>query len=355
MKLIFRKIFLLLGKHSFYHRLEFLLKNPAYIGVIFKNRILGYKVLLVIRKGGAGDIICTLPMVDEIKLTQKRKAIVYQTLAANLEIPQMSQSIDLTITDSEADTYWMNYFLQPSEILNPLLPPEKNWSFSLTSKHLVEHLAESCGFESLSCKQSFLVPKQSARKAIKKILETKKLDISRLAVIHVGATWAVKEWPLIKWEQLAKRLRDNLNLQIVQVGHDFTASASDRACQRVPGVVDLVGKLTFQETAALLETSRLFIGVDSGVLHLAGAVRTPIIGIFGPTNPFFYLPRISPAIGITANVECLGCQHAENGCLHWKTGCPNNIICMNEITPEDVYQAVQKILSTNYQTELSTL
>ena len=344
-KSLIKKIFSLFGKQSLFDRIEFLLIKPEFLGALFKNRILGYQVLLVFRKGGAGDIICTLPMVEEIKREHKKKIIVYQTLAQNLDIPRMCQSVDVSVTDSEADSFWLNYFFRPIKVFKPILPPEKNWSLTFDSKHLVEHLAESCGYLPLSVKQSFLIPSHEARKKVKKTLKKVSLDRTNFAVIHVGASWTVKEWPDNKWDSLIKILRQKTNLEFVQVGQDYTASATDRSCQRISGTLDLVGKLSFQETAALLEKSAIFIGIDSGVLHLAGAVKTPIVGIFGPTNPSFYLPRLTTATGVTANVKCLGCQHAENGCLHWMTGCPNNIVCMNELNPEHVCDAVLKILS----------
>jgi ADP-heptose:LPS heptosyltransferase len=336
-----------IGKQSLFYRVEYLLKNPEFLGALIKNRILGYQVLLVFRKGGAGDIICTLPMVEKIKRNESKIIIVYQTLTQNLDIPRMCRSVDVSITDSEVDTFWFNYFFKPKKIFNPTLPPEHDWTLTFDSIHLVEHLAQSCGYLRLSVKQSFLTPSHEARKKVKKILKKLSLNRKEFAVIHVGATWAVKEWPEYKWDELIKMLRLKTNLEFVQVGQDFTASAMDRPCQRIPGTLSLVGELSFQETAALLEKAQIFIGIDSGVLHLAGSVKTPIVGIFGPTNPSFYLPRLTTATAVTADVECLGCQHAENGCLHWKTGCPNNIKCMSSLEADKVFNAVFSIVKAN--------
>jgi ADP-heptose:LPS heptosyltransferase len=85
------------------------------------------------------------------------------------------------------------------------------------------------------------------------------------------------------------------------------------------------------EMLALLSSSILFVGIDAGILHVAGAVGTPCVGIFEPTDPECFLPRNCASIGVTGELTCIGCHHGASGPLHWMTGCPFDIRCMREV------------------------
>jgi ADP-heptose:LPS heptosyltransferase len=98
------------------------------------------------------------------------------------------------------------------------------------------------------------------------------------------------------------------------------------------------------ELVALLELANVYVGIDSGPLHIATTIGVPSIGLFGPTlAPLFLHPRASTKV-ITGSSKCIGCHHSSIGPIHWRTGCPNNIVCMEEITTEQVFCAVIKCL-----------
>ena len=77
---------------------------------------------------------------------------------------------------------------------------------------------------------------------------------------------------------------------------------------------------------------------------MAGAVGTPLIGIFGPTDPRYFLPLKSLAHGVSHAVSCSFCHH-EKVIQHWHSGCPYDIRCMKEIRVEQVLEAVQDFLA----------
>jgi hypothetical protein len=70
----------------------------------------------------------------------------------------------------------------------------------------------------------------------------------------------------------------------------------------------------------------------------------PCVGIFGSTLWEMRLPREQIAIGLNSPVGCRGCHHAENGPLHWQTGCPNDIKCMAELAVDEVFSACKRVL-----------
>jgi len=183
---------------------------------------------------------------------------------------------------------------------------------------------------------------------VKAILKQHQLDNGPLIVIHPGPTWIVREWPLTAWTQLVQGLMDAGYKNIVQLGSGQAGTVGSALDKPIPGVVSLVNKLTLEETIALISLSKLLAGIDSGLLHIAAAVRTPAIGIFGPTSAQF---RFGPAACVTSvagAVDCQGCHHRVPR-LHWITGCPHDVVCMKSITPDRVLQSCKSILEPAVQ------
>ncbi len=95
-----------------------------------------------------------------------------------------------------------------------------------------------------------------------------------------------KRWPPERFIELAKRLRDELGVKIIlSGGPDDAESCAEMAKILGPEVISLAGKTTIPEWAALLKQSDCVVANDSGGMHLAAAVGTPVVGIFGITDP----------------------------------------------------------------------
>jgi len=111
-------------------------------------------------------------------------------------------------------------------------------------------------------------------------------------------------------------------------------------------VESLVDKLSLEDIAALLSVADLFIGIDSGMIHMAGAAGMPCVGIYGPTNPAFLLPRNPNAVGISHPLPCSFCHHRQPR-LHFQTGCPHDIACMKLLMPEKVLGKCLELLAAS--------
>lgn len=110
----------------------------------------------------------------------------------------------------------------------------------------------------------------------------------RTVVVHAPSMWQYKQWPIEHYRQLVQGLLDR-GLQVVLTG---SASERDQACiaplralGAAPQLIDSSGGLDFSELTGLLQRAALFIGPDTSVTHLAAATGTPVIALFGPTNP----------------------------------------------------------------------
>lgn len=108
-----------------------------------------------------------------------------------------------------------------------------------------------------------------------------------------------------------------------------------------PSALNLCGKLSLMETAAVLERLHLFVTNDTGLMHLACAVGVPVAALFGPTVEEFGFSPFGPpesARVVSKNMPCRPCH--PHGPSHCYVG---THACMRGISPEEVYQAALKV------------
>jgi ADP-heptose:LPS heptosyltransferase len=177
------------------------------------------------------------------------------------------------------------------------------------------------------------------------ILKRKNLGSEGLIILHPGPSWPVREWPLEKWAELVAGLRQRGYANIVQLGVSRHTSFEKVAAAAIPDVASLVDELSLEQASALISLAKLHIGIDSGLLHIAAAVGTPGVGIFGMTSPHTRFSQNYIRSFVTSRVECQGCYHRLPR-VDWITGCPNDIKCMKEISPHEVLQACLTVLET---------
>ncbi|MFW6409533.1 MAG: glycosyltransferase family 9 protein [Halanaerobiales bacterium] len=176
----------------------------------------------------------------------------------------------------------------------------------------------------------------------------------KLIVIHSGGRYFhYKRWPLLRYRHLIKLIDSEFKLRTVLIGGGSERKRAeyiidkDYKYNRLP--LNLIGRLSLRETAALLDKSFLLIGNDSAPQHLASAVSTPVVTLFGPTDPKNFSPYHSPSTIVRSNLECSPCfgwlgdytQYLPQYIPSW-LGC--NGECMKKISVEDVMKAVKKTI-----------
>ncbi len=151
--------------------------------------------------------------------------------------------------------------------------------------------------------------------------------------LHPFATHASKVWPPAAWQRLAARL-DAEALPWFVIGRSETPlELSGRG-------VSFVNASTVRETAALLSRASALVTGDSGPMHLATAVGTPAVALFGPTaKAWGFMPQGAKDLVLQKALPCRPCS------LHGAKACPRNHECMTGINPEDVMNALRAILS----------
>jgi predicted lipopolysaccharide heptosyltransferase III len=118
-------------------------------------------------------------------------------------------------------------------------------------------------------------------------------------VLHPGSTRQEKLWEVARWAQVVERFGRNNDLDLVLTSgaskHDQAHIAAIKNETQQP-IIDLSGKTDLLTLAALIGDARLLVTVDSAPMHLAAATHTSQVILFGPTNPFHWRPRESPAL-----------------------------------------------------------
>jgi len=148
---------------------------------------------------------------------------------------------------------------------------------------------------------------------------------------------AIRRWPLENYVLLARELiKGKVKVVITGASSDQWVSDSFSGLE----VIDLVGKTSLMDMAALLGACDLVVSHDSGPLHLADLAGTFVIALFGPTNPHELAPYNNQS-KILWGGENLACRPCYDGRTYAK--CSNNI-CMQEISVDVVYNTAMEIL-----------
>ncbi len=103
---------------------------------------------------------------------------------------------------------------------------------------------------------------------------------------------ALRSWPEAHWRELVEQITQHLpGMQIVLIGEKNERALSEAVAANFPGVINLVGQTTLQQLMAVLASARALVTTDTGPAHVAAALATPVIAVFGPseahgTGPF---------------------------------------------------------------------
>lgn len=159
-----------------------------------------------------------------------------------------------------------------------------------------------------------------------------------IVALHVGAGSRAKQWPVGSWRELMGRLVVEWDARVVLVGGPADRRLSNliAAGQAWPGVLDLTGRLSVLQTAAVLQRVDLFLGGDSGPAHLAAAVGARPISLFSGTNdPRQWRPWGPDAVVLKHETPCSPC-HRER--------CPwADHPCMTGLEPQQVLQQIERL------------
>jgi heptosyltransferase III len=135
-----------------------------------------------------------------------------------------------------------------------------------------------------------LRPSEADRDAASKFLTM--LGREPIVAVHPGSGSEQKNWPVEKFSAVARWISDELAAQLLIVQGEADEPVSQKLAESLhPRPVTVASGLKLAELAAVLERCTLFLGNDSGITHLAAAVGTPVVAMFGPVSLPIWEPR----------------------------------------------------------------
>lgn len=301
----------------------------------------GRRPVIFSRFAGLGDVICTFPAALALKKRHPQAAFIYNCAASFACLPAMGGV-------TERVTH-----LQPIGLVG-------HWyrallagyhEFGSDDDHPLADQKELC-ITSYARRQGVAVRGEHPPLKIDPAVLARakatlgKISAGPLILIHAGPTWPVKQWPDASWAGLVSALKSRGFENIFQLGVGAGSYANLGAADAggVVGAASLVGKLSLEESLALISAADLFVGIDSGLLHAATSFRVPAVGIWGATSPQFLFAESESRGFVVSTVDCQGCHHRVPR-LHHTTGCPHDIRCLKNLGVEAVLRACLKTIS----------
>lgn len=179
-----------------------------------------------------------------------------------------------------------------------MLPARRRAVMRRSTGHKTAQLAAVLGLDPPPLPVVWTAPQDEARAAAL-------LPANRPVVaLAPTANWPPKVWPAERFAQLFAKLRDVMvdPAAVVLAGPgDAERAMAAPLLAALPEAIDLTGRLSLSEAAAVLRRAALFVGNDSGLMHLAAAAGAPTLGLFGPTNAAEYAPAGPDARAVLAD------------------------------------------------------
>ena len=217
----------------------------------------------------------------------------------------------------------------------------KVYSPSKPIKHEVEccvDIAKFLGANSIQPELELFLGEED-RAFVELFLEENDVQLEKPIIgINPNADWPSKRWIKERFAVVADKLIREYNAQVVFVGSKGEMPLVKEISFLLKSkAFSAAGKTNLRQLAALIERFNLFITNDTGPMHIAAAVKTPVIALFGPVTPLSHRPYGAENITfvIWKNVECSPCG---------KIYCENHR-CMRLISVEEVYAEAEKLLS----------
>jgi heptosyltransferase III len=248
------------------------------------------------------ELAPAIPNVDRLLIVRRnwRDTPVFLSVAMH----RFEFCVDFTRNDRSAVLAYLSRAKKRIAAHRPHGEPEArtrvytDFTERMGSLHTIDyHLAllRPLGIENAPTNLHLNVP-SAARDKAQTLLHQAKIDY-QFAVFHPGAARAEKFWEADRWVELINRARPKIDIVLTGTRSQFEQEHIQQIKTKLrEPIVDLSGRTDLLTFAALIARARLLVTVDSAAMHLAAATETPQIVLFGPTNPFHWRPRESPAL-----------------------------------------------------------
>lgn len=177
------------------------------------------------------------------------------------------------------------------------------------------------------------------KKKIDEFIKDHDLADFRIITMHIGAGNEFRDWGPENISELVRLFQQHQEINIILVGAPHEKQRAEQIAEKAgQNIFSLAGQLSLKELRELIKRSVLYIGPDSGPMHLAASTQTPIVAYFGPTLPARFRPWQAKARIIEKKMDCrVTCRQRE--CVH------SDFRCIRTLTPAEVYAACREMLT----------
>jgi heptosyltransferase III len=310
--------------------------------------------LSVLVRRGCEDMLSGNPLIDELLVVETQGQPWWQPLQFAFSLRQ--RRFDLVMALSEGDRGAIYSWISRASVRlgfdYPACPAwQRKFAFNRflprppVREHMVDYnltAVRALGLQPQDTRLRFYWDDAVDRR-IEKLMAQNRLVEKSFVLIHPPARWLFKGWTPAGYARVIEALQDDYHLPVV-----LTAAPLEQEMQLIDKIleqtrtsaINLAGVLTLKELGALIAKARLFFGVDSAPMHLAAAVGTPAVALFGPSGDFNWQPWGTGHIVIKKGWDCQPC--GQDGCQGSKIS-----RCLTEITPEEVLAAIDKIVTSD--------
>lgn len=250
------------------------------------------KNILVVRNDRFGEFLLNIPAIRALKGAYPQAKIFLAVNATVYELARALDCVDEVLLWGQIKEDLRKYKFDLCVILNPSkdahiksflagIPVrvgyDRKWGFLLThklkdTKSLGDRHEVDCNLELVNLIGAATKDKSLSIKVNDKLFP--EFAGKKIIAIHPFTSDQIKQWPIDRFEELAMRIRKELDLPVIAVGLSIGNS-------KIKGdVINMVNKTDLLELAALLKRCALLVSADSGPVHLACAVGTPVIALF---------------------------------------------------------------------------
>ena len=160
----------------------------------------------------------------------------------------------------------------------------------------------------------------------------------KLVAFNISSSprWITKLWPPEYFAEICNRLAGDFGIRAVLIGKKARDERIEKFLKHAKcKPIDALGKTSMPRLTSLIKKCDLLLSPDSAPLHVATSVKTPFVALFGPTDPTRHLVPSAKCVILKKDLECAPCYH---------TYCKRGYKCMTSITPDEVYEAMLKLL-----------
>ena len=335
--------------------------------------------ILIVRFSSIGDIVLTTPLVRAVRKRFPQARIDFVTKQEVAELMQTNPYLDTVYVYDKPTgmrgllslarrlrcnhydlfidihknlrTYLFRFFSHPNQIVA--------YSKQIFNRTLLVNMGINRYNEILQVPERYLKPLQpfgvvndekglelfpteAHITKVNAIFEHEKLAEDELAIgLSPLAAHPLKQWPSERFVELGRQFVEIYGARILLFGGSKELQGVKQIARQIPNdPIILCEKLSLLESAAAVQRCAVFVGNDTSMIHIAAAMQRTVVVLFGPTvEEFGFYPYRTQSIVISKPLPCRPCTHTGKGKCKISTHA-----CMQEITVEEVFQAVDQLL-----------